>query len=80
MAGIEGPLGPEMIAIDATLERKIEAIHAYASQLAELFGSAEAMAPAVTAYARNVRPAGAEYGERVWRSGAPGTAQHRSAD
>lgn len=66
MGGIAEPLRPEPGAIDGSLEQKIQAIHAYASQLGELFGSVEAMGPAVTAYARQVRPAGAEYGERLW--------------
>jgi hypothetical protein len=71
MSGIEEPLAPEAFPIDATLAAKLSAIHAYASQLLELFGGAEAMDPAVTAYAHKVRPAGAEYGERVWRVGSP---------
>jgi LmbE family N-acetylglucosaminyl deacetylase len=71
MAAIGGALDSESIAIDATLGRKLDAIRAYASQLPELFGSTDAMEPAVSEYAHKVRPAGAEYGERVWRLGSP---------
>jgi LmbE family N-acetylglucosaminyl deacetylase len=58
---------PAAIAIDAALAAKIDAIHAYASQLLELFGGPEAMERTIAEYAHKVRPAGAEYGERVWR-------------
>jgi LmbE family N-acetylglucosaminyl deacetylase len=65
---IEGAPTYECVAIDdATLGRKITAIHAYASQLSELFGSAQKMEPAVKDYAHKVSPQGAEFGERVWR-------------
>jgi LmbE family N-acetylglucosaminyl deacetylase len=78
MAQIERPLTPERITIDITLKRKIAAILAYTSQIAELAHSqlgraasvAEApgvMAEAVTAYARRVGAANGIYGERIWR-------------
>lgn len=67
MAALDRPLDSETIAIDAVLEQKIAAVGAYASQLGELFGSVEAMPPAIAGYARKVRPEGAEHGERVWQ-------------
>ena len=70
MAQLAGEtLTPYAVAIDATLARKIEAIHAYASQLYELFGSAAQMEQQITDYAAGVAPAGARYGERVWQIG-----------
>jgi LmbE family N-acetylglucosaminyl deacetylase len=57
----------QSIAIDATVQAKIAAIDAYASQLDELFGSAAAMVEAIAAYARARRPADSQYGERLWR-------------
>jgi LmbE family N-acetylglucosaminyl deacetylase len=70
MAGIADRLEAAAIAIDAALQTKVSAIHAYASQLGELFGGPEAMEATIAAYAHLVRPAGAEYGERVWRVAA----------
>lgn len=55
------------IDITATLEQKIAAIGAYTSQLDVLFGGPAGMAQAVEDYADSVRPAGASYGERIWR-------------
>ena len=54
------------VAIDATLGRKIDAIHAYASQLHELFGGGAAMEQQIGDYAASVAPDGARYGERLW--------------
>ncbi len=70
MAELEGRFSLTTIAIDATLAQKISAIHAYASQLKELFGSPAAMERDITEYARRVRPEGAGYGERVWKAQA----------
>jgi LmbE family N-acetylglucosaminyl deacetylase len=67
MAALAGRLESSSTAIDAALATKIGAIHAYASQLLELFGGPEAMERTIAEYAHKVRPAGAEYGERVWR-------------
>jgi LmbE family N-acetylglucosaminyl deacetylase len=78
MAPLDHTLTPERIAIDAVLERKIAAVLAYASQIAELAHSqlgraanvTEApgiMAAAVTAYARQVGATDGVYGERIWR-------------
>jgi LmbE family N-acetylglucosaminyl deacetylase len=58
---------PEILAIDATIKQKIHAVAAYASQLDELFGGFEAMAQQLMEYAASVRPADAQYGERLWR-------------
>jgi LmbE family N-acetylglucosaminyl deacetylase len=66
MTTLQGTFQPRTLMIDPTLAAKIRAINAYASQLAELFGSSEAMAPAVTAYARSVAPITGDYGERIW--------------
>jgi LmbE family N-acetylglucosaminyl deacetylase len=66
LAELGGAVESRTIAIDAALQQKIGAIDAYASQLGELFGGADAMVEAITAYARSVRPAGGEYGERLW--------------
>lgn len=78
MAQIGRRMTAERIVIDLTLKRKIAAILAYGSQIAELahsqlgraVSSAEApgvMAEAVTAYARRVGAANGMYGERIWR-------------
>ena len=52
--------------ITPTLEQKIAAVGAYTSQLAELFGSTEAMAETVRSYAAQAAPAGMGYAERFW--------------
>jgi LmbE family N-acetylglucosaminyl deacetylase len=65
----DAPRSAHAIAIDATLTQKIHAIHAYASQLYELFGGAEAMEQQIAGYAASVAPTGAHYGERVWQLG-----------
>ena len=70
MAQLAGEqLTPRAVAIDTTLGQKIEAIHAYASQLYELFGGAAQMEQQMADYAASVAPAGARYAERVWRFG-----------
>jgi LmbE family N-acetylglucosaminyl deacetylase len=56
--------------IDTTLQGKIAAIDAYASQLGELFGGAEAMATAIAAYAHTLYQPDSHYGERLWRRGS----------
>ncbi len=77
LAQIDHALTPERSAIDATLERKIAAVLAYGSQIAELAHSqlgravsaAEApdlMAEAIRTYAQNVGAASGRYGERIW--------------
>lgn len=67
MAQLAGQqLESRSVAIDATLERKVHAIHAYASQLRELFGGGAAMEQQIGAYAASVAPEGARYGERLW--------------
>jgi hypothetical protein len=65
----DAPRSAHAIAIDATLTQKIHAIHAYPSQLYELFGGAEAMEQQIAGYAASVAPTGAHYGERVWQLG-----------
>lgn len=60
-------LAPRLVPLDgALLAAKIAAITAYASQLAALFGSAEAMPAAVTAYAAQVAQPPLSYAERLW--------------
>jgi LmbE family N-acetylglucosaminyl deacetylase len=63
MAGIGAPLHARVIDIDGTLAEKISAVEAYASQLTELFGGAEAMARAVAGYAKGL---GEGHAERLW--------------
>lgn len=59
-------LHPELIPIDAVLERKVAAIAAYTSQLPVLFGATAAMASAVRAFAAAV--GGAKPAERLWHA------------
>lgn len=51
-------------AIDATLTHRIDAVDCYASQLANLFGTRDAMPEAVRTYAAAIAPPAARYGER----------------
>lgn len=72
MAQLAGyTLEPAAAAIDAALARKVHAIHAYASQLLELFGGPEAMERQIAEYAASVAPPGARYGERLWMISDP---------
>jgi LmbE family N-acetylglucosaminyl deacetylase len=57
---------PSVLAIDATLARKISAIEAYSSQIATLFGDTLTMTEAVTSYAEGLTPDAGIYGERLW--------------
>jgi LmbE family N-acetylglucosaminyl deacetylase len=66
LAALGGSFIASIIDIDNSLARKISAIDSYASQMEELFGSAEAMSPAVIAYAELLRPDESTYGERIW--------------
>lgn len=67
MAQLAGqPLESLARPIDATLPQKLHAIHAYASQLRELFGGPAGMERQISDYAASVAPAGAQYGERIW--------------
>ena len=68
MRQLDESISSATISIDATLAQKLHAIHAYASQLKELFGGPDAMEHIMTAYAASVAPAGARYGERMWRA------------
>jgi len=63
---LEGTLSPQTVVIDATLGTKLAAINAYASQIDELFGGADAMERSMTDYAQGLRPAGGTFGERLW--------------
>lgn len=56
---------PEVIAIDQTLERKLQAIGMYASQRRELFGDAD-WKEIMVAYAAATGAGG--FGERLWRA------------
>jgi LmbE family N-acetylglucosaminyl deacetylase len=67
MQQLTGIVSATTLVIDATLGQKLHAIHAYASQLKELFGGPARMEQTMTGYAESLRPAGGRYGERVWR-------------
>jgi LmbE family N-acetylglucosaminyl deacetylase len=56
------PLQPTTTEIGATLERKLDAIADYASQIVELFGDEAAMRARIGGYAATIG------GERVWRA------------
>ncbi len=66
-----GSLSSQVVGVEPTIERKIEAIKAYTSQLEVLFGSVESMAQAVMTYARQVQPQAEGYAERIWRYSDP---------
>jgi LmbE family N-acetylglucosaminyl deacetylase len=66
LAALTDELTPRTIAIDATFEKKIAAIKAYASQIGELFGGEEAMVRVMSEYMQGLRPEGGVYGERLW--------------
>lgn len=68
---VTGSLVSQVVGIEPTIERKIEAIKAYTSQLEVLFGGVEPMAQAVMTYARQVQPQSEGYAERVWRHSDP---------
>jgi LmbE family N-acetylglucosaminyl deacetylase len=57
---------PHVIAIEATLRRKLRAIAAYGSQQRELFGGA-VMEQVMKEYAARVAGATGHFGERVWQ-------------
>jgi LmbE family N-acetylglucosaminyl deacetylase len=67
MQQLEGIVSATTLAIDATLGQKLHAIHAYASQMKELFGGPAQMEQTMTSYAESLRPATGRYGERIWR-------------
>jgi LmbE family N-acetylglucosaminyl deacetylase len=67
MQQLAGVVSATTISIDATLAGKLHTIHAYASQLFELFGGPAQMEQVMTDYAESLRPASGRYGERVWR-------------
>lgn len=69
MRQLNEPASAAAITIDTTLAQKLHAVHAYASQLKELFGGPDAMERTMTAYAASVAPSGGRYGERVWQVG-----------
>jgi LmbE family N-acetylglucosaminyl deacetylase len=66
LAALTGELTSRTIAIDATFEKKIAAIKAYASQIGELFGGEAAMVSMMSEYMQGLRPEGGVYGERLW--------------
>ncbi len=67
LAQLEPGWTASILDIDATLTQKISAIEAYESQIGELFGGAEPMGRAITAYGADLRPEDGTYGERIWR-------------
>lgn len=66
LAALDQSLSAYTIAIDGSLQEKIGAINAYASQIDELFGGVEAMAGSIAGYARGLSSDAGEYGERLW--------------
>jgi LmbE family N-acetylglucosaminyl deacetylase len=66
LAALEDSLTSRTIAIDATLEQKIDAIKAYASQIGELFGDVDGMVRMMNDYMQGLRPDDGAYGERLW--------------
>ena len=67
LAQLTGIVSATTIRIDDTLAQKLQSIHAYASQLKELFGEPERMEQVMTNYAASILPPGGRYGERIWR-------------
>jgi LmbE family N-acetylglucosaminyl deacetylase len=63
-AAIGAALAPETFDIAATIDRKIEAIFAYTSQLDALFGGRDQARAVLTSYARSV--GGDAPAERIW--------------
>lgn len=72
MQALDGAFVPDLLVVDATLIRKIDAIEAYASQIGVLFGDVETMRRRVAAYAESLSPEGGAYAERLWLPAAPG--------
>lgn len=66
------PFVAQIMPVTATLERKLAAIAAYASQLRELFGEAD-MPAVMTAYAATVGAIEGCLAERLWRLPRPTT-------
>jgi LmbE family N-acetylglucosaminyl deacetylase len=67
LAQLTGIVSATTIQIDDTLAQKLQSIHAYASQLKELFGEPKRMEQVMTDYAASILPHGGRYGERIWR-------------
>ncbi len=74
-AELGGAFTAHLVPIDATIAAKIAAIRAYASQISSLFPGADAVGPAVRAYAEAVvqggpAPAtpGTRFAERYWQA------------
>lgn len=58
---------PSLVEIDATLERKLQAIASYASQIGKLFKDpARPMEQVMTEYAASVAGSNRRYAERLW--------------
>ena len=64
-AAVAVEIEPVTLDIAATLDRKVAAVHAYASQMDALFGGIEEARAAIIAYARAVGSGG--HAERIWR-------------
>lgn len=69
LAKLGGRWEPQTVEIGRSLERKLDAIAAYASQMEALFGGPAAMRERVADYAASVGPGGAE---RLWRPAISG--------
>lgn len=57
---------PMAVAVELSVQRKITALEAYASQIGALFGGNEAMADRVTSFTASLHSAHATHGERLW--------------
>jgi LmbE family N-acetylglucosaminyl deacetylase len=68
-AAVAVELEPVILDIAATLERKVAAVLAYASQIDALFGGIEPARAAIIAYAQAVGSGG--HAERIWRVSGP---------
>lgn len=66
LAALDGVWSAREVDISATLQCKIDAARAYASQIPALFGSDQALVAALTSYAGAVAARAGMYGERFW--------------
>ena len=66
LTALADELTPRTIAIDATFDKKVDAVKIYASQMGELFGGEEGMVRVMREYMQGLRPEGGVYGERLW--------------
>jgi LmbE family N-acetylglucosaminyl deacetylase len=68
LAALEDTFTSQIVSLaEGSLQVKLNAIQAYASQMDALFGGAEAMVHAMRAYAQSARLDTGAFGERLWR-------------